>query len=144
MHYRCPSVLTNADQLPNNMYVCIYGNGIHYGTVVTTSFDRIMVLDYWSKGSLMNRRWITASKLKKKQKEKKKKTIIYKSCHKEFILTNITLENWKFITDNYSQLSCVLKLLLSNICIIRSTESTKWRKCVLTIVALNDKNIQTF
>ena len=47
------------------------------------------------------------------------------------MLTNITLENWKLIIDNYSQFSCVLKLLLSNICIIHSTESKKWRKCVV-------------
>ena len=71
----------------------------------------------------MNRKWIIASKSTIKKKLKNK------SCHKEFMLTNITLENWKLITDNHSQFSWVLKLLLSNICIIHSTESTKWRKC---------------
>ena len=46
------------------------------------------------------------------------------------MLTHRTLKNWKLITDNYSQFSCVLKLLLSNICIIPSADSLEWRKCV--------------
>ena len=87
----------------------------------------------------MNRKWILASKLRK---QKQKEHVIYKSCHKEFMLTNMTLENWKLITDNYSQFT-VLKLFLSNICIIHVQKVQNGENVSLTRVTLNDKNIQT-